>query len=91
MFGNAKQSEGSSAESRTSKGTAYDVCRKVKQEDGTEKLVRIGTVFIRNSGTGGAAWITGDDRKKHELVLFSRSGRKPKEASEQEAEVPAEA
>ena len=63
-------------------GTTFDLCKKVKQEDGTEKLQRIGAVFIRASGTGGVVFLTGDDGKKHELPIFARSKRPTAKAAE---------
>ena len=56
-------------------GTTYDLCKKVKQEDGTDKLKRIGAVFIRANGNGGVAWIADDDGTKYELPIFARSKR----------------
>ena len=57
-------------------GTSYDVCIKVKQDDGTEKTKRIGTLFIRSSGTGGVIFVTDPgDGTKHEMAIFPR---KPK-------------
>jgi len=56
-------------------GTTYDVCKKVKQADGTEKLQRIGNVFIRASGTGGVVFLTDDDGTKYELPVFAKSRR----------------
>ena len=79
MFGNNKK-QGSNPSTTAAKptkqpGTSYDLCRKVKQEDGSEKLQRIGNVFIRASGTGGVAFITEEDGTKHELPIFARSKR----------------
>ena len=77
MFGTAQKSEATTTETSNKKGIAYDLCRKVKQADGTEKLVRCGTVFIRNGGSGGVATVTGDDGQKHELAIFARKAKQP--------------
>jgi hypothetical protein len=64
-------------------GTTYDLCKKVKQADGSEKLQRIGNVFIRASGSGGVAYLTDDDGTKYELPIFAKSKRRegPKQAA----------
>ena len=95
MIGTAKQqtsttpaAPAATKEPGKASGTTFDLCRKVKLEDGTEKLQRIGAVFIRTSGTGGVAYLTDEDGKKYELPIFARSKRpnpKPSEAPQPEA------
>ena len=78
MIGTTKQNSSPTqtpAVKQSAKGTTYDLCKKVKQEDGTEKLQRIGNVFIRASGTGGVAFITEADGTKYELPIFAKSKR----------------
>jgi hypothetical protein len=88
MFGTAKKQQASSTnpsaapvaqastkEPSKSAGTSYDLCRKVKHQDGSEELHRVGTVFIRSSGTGGVAYVTDDDGQKYELAIFPRRER----------------
>ena len=72
---NEQQNSTKPAATATSKGVAYDLCRKVVQADGTEKLKNVGTVFIRTNGSGGVAWIVEEDGKKHELAIFARKER----------------
>jgi hypothetical protein len=64
-------------------GTTYDLCRKVKQANGTEKLQRIGKVFIRASGTGGVVFLTDDDGTKYELPVFAKSRKGGPDAAPQ--------
>jgi hypothetical protein len=72
MSGTAKKAQGKSTTESGKKGVAYDVCRKVKQVGGSEKLSPIGTVFIRRSGSGGVAFLSGVDGKRQELAIFAR-------------------
>lgn len=51
-------------------GITYALYRKVMEEGGSEQLIRVGTVFMRGSGSGGVAFVTGDDGKKYELPLM---------------------
>ena len=67
-------------------GTSYDLCKKVKQPDGSEKTQRIGSVFIRSSGTGGVAFLTDDDGTRYELPIFARSKRREGPKSEAAAQ-----
>jgi hypothetical protein len=87
MFGKAKQpTETHNTEAialdqarKGEKGTTYALYKKVMEEGGTEQLVRVGTVFMRGSGSGGVAFVTGDDGRKYELPMMlvaqTKSGR----------------
>ncbi len=52
------------------KGTTYALYRPVMEEGGTEQLVRVGTVFLRGSMSGGLVFLTGDDGRKYELPMM---------------------
>ncbi len=52
-------------------GTAFDVVEVQLQEDGTKKFVNVGTVFIRENGTGGVLYLK-EGPAKRELALFGR-------------------
>ena len=78
MIGTTKQNSSSTqtpAVKQSAKGTTYDLCKKVKQEDGTEKLQRIGNVFIRASGTGGVAFLTDAVNASHPLFEADKAPR----------------
>ena len=74
--GSTEQAPAAVKEPQKVAGTTYDLCKRVKQADGTEKLQRIGNVFIRGSGTGGVVFLTDDDGSKYELPVFAKSKRK---------------
>ena len=52
-------------------GNSFDVVEVQVQEDGTKKFVNMGTVFIRENGTGGVLYLK-EGTAKRELALFGR-------------------
>lgn len=91
MFGSAKKQTPESTTTTTAatpasngdgnkSGTSYDVCRVTVHEDGTKKFTNVGTVFIRNNGTGGVLYTKDDSGQKLELAIFKRRPREVKAA-----------